>query len=307
METAAPHLSVLPRETIDALGVREGALIVDGTLGYGGHTELLLQAGARVIGLDRDPRAIAAATARLAPYGDRFRAVQANFRDIRSVLDALGIEYVQGALVDLGVSSPQLDVAERGVSFRLAGPLDMRMGEDAPTLAEYLAGVDDRELKRVISWYGEERFAGPIAKAIKRELHRITDTVQLAEVVANAIPRGAWPKGINPATRTFQALRIAVNDELGALDQWLQALPKVIAPGGGRAAAISFHSLEDRPIKQAFAGLAHPCRCPPGMPVCTCGAAEWKLVTRKAIAPSEEEIAANPRSRSAKLRAVERL
>ncbi|WP_373044173.1 16S rRNA (cytosine(1402)-N(4))-methyltransferase RsmH [Vulgatibacter sp.] len=302
----APHLSVLPRETIDVLAVRPDVVVVDGTLGYGGHTELLLQAGARVIGLDRDPRAIAAAEARLAPFGDRFRAVQANFRDIRAVLDELGIDEVDGALVDLGVSSPQLDVAERGFSFRNAGPLDMRMGEDAPTLAEYLAGVDDRELKRVISWYGEERFAGPVAKAIKRELHRISDTVQLAEVVSNAIPRGAWPKGIHPATRTFQGLRIAVNDELGALDAWLQALPAVIAKGG-RAAAISFHSLEDRAVKQGFTALAHPCRCPPGMPVCICGAAEWKLVTRKAIVPTEEEIARNPRSRSSKLRAVERL
>lgn len=302
----APHLPVLPRETIDVLAVRPDALVVDGTLGYGGHTRLLLEAGARVIGLDRDPRAIEAATSSLRPYGDRFRAVQANFRDICAVLDDLGIDRVQGALVDLGVSSPQLDVAERGFSFRLAGPLDMRMGEDAPTLAAYLAGVDEKELKRVISWYGEERFAGPVAKAIKRELPRIRDTVQLAEVVANAIPRGAWPKGIHPATRTFQALRIAVNDELGALDAWLRALPEVIAPGG-RAAAISFHSLEDRAVKQGFAALAHPCRCPPGMPVCTCGAAQWKLVTRKAIVPTEEEIASNPRARSAKLRAVERL
>ena len=303
----APHLSVLPRETIDALAVRPDALIVDGTLGYGGHTGLLLEAGARVIGLDRDPRAIAAARERLAPHGDRFRAVQANFRDIRTVLDGLQIDYVDGAMVDLGVSSPQLDVAERGFSFRHAGPLDMRMGEDAPTLAEYLAEIDDRDLKHVISRFGEERFAGPVARAIKRELPRIQDTVQLAEVVANAIPRGAWPKGINPATRTFQALRIAVNDELGALDAWLAALPLVIRPGGGRAAAISFHSLEDRAVKQGFTALAHPCRCPPGMPVCTCGAAEWKLVTRKAIIPTDEEIAQNPRSRSAKLRAVERL
>jgi 16S rRNA (cytosine1402-N4)-methyltransferase len=158
----------------------------------------------------------------------------------------------------------------------------------------------------VIARYGEERFAGPIAQAIRRELHRIGDTVQLAEVIAAAIPRGAWPKGIHPATRTFQALRIAVNDELGALHAWLAALPAVVAQGG-RAAAISFHSLEDRAVKQGFAALAHPCRCPPGMPVCTCGAAEWRLVTRRAITPGEEEIARNPRARSAKLRAVERL
>lgn len=303
---AAPHLSVLPRETIEVLGVRPDALILDGTLGYGGHTGLLLKAGARVIGLDRDPRAIASSTARLAPYGDRFRAVQANFREARRVLDDLGIAAVDGFLVDLGVSSPQLDVAERGFSFRNAGPLDMRMGEDAEPLSDYLARVDERELKRVIAQYGEERFAGPIAKAIKRELPNLQNTVQLAELVGQVIPRGAWPKGIHPATRTFQGLRIAVNDELGALDEWIAQLPRVIAPGG-RAAAISFHSLEDRAVKQGFAGLAHPCRCPPGMPVCTCGAATWKLVTRKAIVASDEEVAQNPRSRSAKLRAVERL
>lgn len=300
------HLPVLPKETLAVLQVRPDSLVVDGTLGYGGHTGLLLEAGARVIGLDRDPRAIAAANERLAHHGDRFRAVQANFRHIRRVLDDLGIERVDGALVDLGVSSPQLDVAERGFSFRQAGPLDMRMGEDAPTLGEWLEQVDDRELRQVISRYGEERFAGPVAKAIKRELHRVHDTVELAEVVSAAIPRGAWPRGIHPATRTFQALRIAVNDELGALDDWLAALPEVIAPGG-RAAAISFHSLEDRAVKRGFAALAHPCRCPPGMPICTCGAASWKLVTRKAIVASDEETTTNPRARSAKLRAVERL
>ena len=145
-----------------------------------------------------------------------------------------------------------------------------------------------------------------MARAIKSELHRIGDTVQLAELVDNANPLGAWPNGIHHATTTYKALRIAVNDELGALDAWLQALPQVIA-SGGRAAAISFHSLEDRAVKQGFAALAHPCRCPPGMPICVCGAAEWKLVTRKAIVPTEEEIAVNPRSRSSKLRAVERL
>lgn len=301
-----PHQPVLPRETIDVLAVRPDALVVDGTLGWGGHSRLLLEAGARVIGLDRDPRAIEAARERLAPFGDRFRAVQANFRDVRRVLDEAGIDRVDGALVDLGVSSPQLDVPERGFSFRQPGPLDMRMGEDAPTLAEWLARVDEAELARVIARYGEERFARPIARAIRRELPRIENTAQLAEVVAAAIPRAAWPKGIHPATRTFQALRIAVNDELGALDAWIASLPEVIARGG-RAAAISFHSLEDRAVKQGFAALVHPCRCPPGMPVCTCGAAEWRLVTRRAIAPTEEEIARNPRARSAKLRAVERL
>lgn len=304
---AAPHLSVMPREVLKVLAVGEGATIVDGTLGYGGHSELFLKAGARVIGLDRDPRALAAARERLAPFGDRFVAVQSNFRDTRTVLDDLGIEWADGLLVDLGVSSPQLDVAERGFSFRNAGPLDMRMGEDAEPLSAYLSKTDDRELKRVIATYGEERFAGPIARAILRELPNLQDTVQLAEVVGQAIPRGAWPKGIHPATRTFQALRIAVNDELGALEAWLASLPSVVKPGGGRAAAISFHSLEDRLVKQGFTALAHPCRCPPGMPVCVCGAATWKVITRKALVAAEDEVAENTRSRSAKLRAVERL
>ncbi|HWV38463.1 MAG TPA: 16S rRNA (cytosine(1402)-N(4))-methyltransferase RsmH, partial [Vulgatibacter sp.] len=243
---------------------------------------------------------------RLARFGDRFVAVQGNFRDARAILDELGVDRVDGALVDLGVSSPQLDRPERGFSFRAAGPLDMRMGEDAPTLAEWLAQVDERELRRAISTFGEERWAGPIAKAIKRELPRIHDTAQLAEVVAGAIPRGAWPKGIHPATRTFQALRIAVNDELGSLRDWLDAIPAILAPGGV-AAAISFHSLEDRMVKRAFAALAHPCRCPPGMPVCGCGAAEWSLATRRSIVAAEEEVKENPRARSARLRAVRRL
>lgn len=300
------HVTVLAREAVEILEAGPGRRILDGTLGYGGHSERLLDGGATVIGVDRDPRALAAARQRLSRFGDRFTAVQGNFRDAREILDELGIERVDGALVDLGVSSPQLDEPERGFSFRAAGPLDMRMGEDAPRLAEWLAQVDERDLKRAISTYGEERWAGPIAKAIKRELPSIHDTAKLAEVVGGAIPRGAWPKGIHPATRTFQGLRIALNDELGALRDWLDSLPKILARGGV-GAAISFHSLEDRMVKQAFAALAHPCRCPPGMPVCGCGAAEWKLATRKSIVAGEEEVAANPRSRSARLRAVRRL
>lgn len=280
--------------------------MLDGTLGGGGHAELLLEEGAEVIGLDRDPTALDAARARLARHGTRFRAVQANFRDAAAVLRELGVPAVKGALVDLGVSSPQLDEPSRGFSFRAPGPLDMRMGPDAETLREYLSRAGEKELARVIHTYGEERFARPIARAILRELPSIEDTARLAEVVAGSIPRKAWPREIHPATRTFQALRIAVNDELGALDAWLAALPAIVAPGG-RAAAISFHSLEDRAVKHAFADLAHPCRCPPGMPVCSCGAAQWKLVTRKAITADEKEVGENPRARSAKLRAVERL
>lgn len=300
------HVTVLASQAVEILDAGPGRRILDGTLGYGGHSELLLEAGATVIGVDRDPVALAAARARLAPYGERFQAVQGNFRDTRKILDELGIDTVDGVLVDLGVSSPQLDVASRGFSFRAAGPLDMRMGEDAEPLSDFLARVEVGELRRVIQRYGEERWAGPIAKAIKAELAEIGDTAQLAEVVARAIPRGAWPKGIHPATRTFQGLRIAVNDELGALADWLEALPSILAKGG-RAAAISFHSLEDRMVKRAFASLTASCTCPPDLPVCVCGAAGWRLLTRKGIVADEEEIRQNPRSRSARLRAVERI
>jgi 16S rRNA (cytosine1402-N4)-methyltransferase len=281
-------------------------LVVDGTLGLGGHSERLLQGGARVVGIDRDPEALQRARGRLAPFGDAFQGVQGNFRDIRPILDELGIEWVDGALVDLGVSSLQLDTAERGFSFRQPGPLDMRMGPDAESLEELLHRVDAKELARIISRYGEERWAGPIAKAILRKLPDLRTPADLADVVGQAIPRGAWPKGIHPATRTFQGLRIAANDELGALDAWLEALPQVLAPGG-RAVVISFHSLEDRAVKRAFAELAHPCKCPPGLPVCGCGAAEWKVLTRKVVVPGEDEVARNPRSRSSKLRVLERL
>lgn len=300
------HVTVLARQAVEILEARPGRRILDGTLGYGGHSERLLQAGAHVIGVDRDPTALAAARQRLEPFGERFQGVQGNFRDARAILDRLGVDSVDGVLVDLGVSSPQLDVPERGFSFRAAGPLDMRMGEDAEPLGEFLERVDDRELRHVIATYGEERWAGPIAKAIKRELPNIRDTARLAEVVGDAIPRGAWPKGIHPATRTFQGLRIAVNDELGALRTWLDSLPELLA-AGGRAAAISFHSLEDRMVKQAFASLADHCTCPPDLPVCVCGAATWRLLTRKAIVADPEELAQNPRARSARLRAVERL
>lgn len=299
------HLPVLPEEVTSFLTDRP-RLVVDGTLGLGGHSELLLRGGARVVGIDRDPAALDRARERLAPFGDAFQGVLGNFRDIRRLLDELGIERVDGALVDLGVSSMQLDTPGRGFSFRHAGPLDMRMGPDAESLEELLHRVDAKELTRIISRYGEERWAGPIAKAILRALPNLQTTAELAEVVGQAIPRGAWPKGIHPATRTFQGLRIAANDELGALDDWLAALPDVLAPGG-RAAVISFHSLEDRAVKRAFAELAHPCRCPPELPVCGCGAAEWKILTRKVVTPGPDEVARNPRARSSKLRVLERL
>ncbi|HSB20612.1 MAG TPA: 16S rRNA (cytosine(1402)-N(4))-methyltransferase RsmH [Anaeromyxobacteraceae bacterium] len=303
------HEPVLSREVVEILRPEPGRLLLDCTLGGGGHAELLLERGAQVIGVDRDPRAVAAARARLARYGEAFRAVRADFRDARGVLGALGIGEVDGALADLGVSSPQLDEAGRGFSFSRPGPLDMRMGSEGETLAELLARVDERELAGILRRYGEEPFARPVARAIKRAVAsgEPLDTARLAEVVARAIPRRSWPHRIHPATRTFQALRIAVNDELGSLAAWLESLPRLVKVGG-RAAAISFHSLEDRMVKERFRALTRACTCPPDLPVCACGAlAAFAPVTRKAIVAGEAEVAANPRARSARLRAVERL
>ncbi len=303
------HEPVLAREVVELLRPEAGELFLDGTLGGGGHSALFLERGARVIAIDRDPRAVAAAKARLARFGEAFRAVRADFRDAKNVLAALGVSEVKGALVDLGVSSPQLDDPARGFSFSRPGPLDMRMGEEGETLAQLLRRIDERELARILREYGEEPFARPVARAVKRAVERdeAIDTARLAEVVAQAIPRRAWPRKIHPATRTFQALRIAVNDELGALAAWLDALPSIVAVGG-RAAAISFHSLEDRMVKEKFRALVQACTCPPDLPVCACGAkAAFAPLTRKPVVASEAEVAANPRARSAKLRAVEKV
>ncbi len=303
------HEPVLAKEVVQLLAPGPGKLLLDGTLGGGGHSERFLAEGARVIAIDKDPRAIAAAQARLARFGEAFRAVRADFRDARDVLSALKIAGVDGALVDLGVSSPQLDDPERGFSFSRPGPLDMRMGAEGETLEDLLRRIDERELARILREYGEEPFARPIARAVKRALEgeRRLDTARLAEVVAGAIPRRAWPRRIHPATRTFQALRIAVNDELGALAAWLDSLPAVLKTGG-RAAAISFHSLEDRMVKERFRALARACTCPPDLPVCACGArASFAALTRKVVVPSDQEVARNPRARSAKLRAVEKI
>jgi 16S rRNA (cytosine1402-N4)-methyltransferase len=294
---------------VELLRPEPGRLFLDGTLGGGGHAGLLLARGASVIGIDRDPRALAAASARLARYGEAFRSARADFRDAKNVLSALGIDSVDGALVDLGVSSPQFDEADRGFSFSKSGPLDMRMGDTGETLLGLLRRADERELARILDEYGEERYARPVARAIKAaiDVNPDLDTAGLAEVVANAIPRKAWPKRIHPATRTFQALRIAVNDELGSLAAWLDSLPSLLK-AGGRAAAISFHSLEDRMVKERFRDLTHACICPPDLPVCACGRrAEFAAVTRKAVVASDEETASNPRARSARLRVVEKL
>ena len=302
------HQTVLQSEVAALLAAGPGRVIFDGTLGGGGHAQALLDAGARVVAIDQDPAALAAARARLS--GRDVVIAHGNFRDARAVLDQLGFSEVDGALVDLGVSSPQLDDPGRGFSFRAGGPLDMRMD---PTrgrpLRERLDEWDEKALARILDSLGEERFARQIARAIRKawDASGIADTRQLADVVAAAIPRKAWPRDIHPATRTFQALRIAVNDELGALGDWLAQLPRVVARGG-RAAAISFHSLEDRMVKQGFARLATGCICPPQLPVCACGrTAQWKVLTKKPVRAGEAELSGNPRARSARLRAVERL
>ena len=303
------HHTVLQREAAALLQAGPGKIILDGTLGGGGHTLALLTAGARVVGIDQDPAALHAAQARLAGLKDVVIA-HGNFREARAVLDRLGVQEVDGALVDLGVSSPQLDDPSRGFSFRDVGPLDMRMDPTrGKPLSELLREWDEKALTRILDSLGEERFARPIARAIHRAFreHKLENTLQLADLVAGAIPRKAWPARIHPATRTFQALRIAVNDELGALADWLSQLPRIVARGG-RAAAISFHSLEDRLVKQGFAKLATGCICPPQLPVCACGrSASWKVLTKKPVEAGEDEIAVNPRARSARLRCVARL
>jgi 16S rRNA (cytosine1402-N4)-methyltransferase len=290
----APHLTVLLDETVEAFAPAAGKRILDLTLGWGGHSEALLRSGASVLGVDRDPDAIAAATARLAPFGDRFTPLHSTFGD---ALKSLAGPF-DGILADLGVSSPQIDRPERGFSFRFEAPLDMRMSQSGLTAAELLEQVDEPELTRILRSYGEERHARRIARAILAAMP-VTTTSQLAAVVADAMPGGARQK-INPATRTFQALRIAVNDELGQLRQLLERAPDLLAPGG-RVAIISFHSLEDAAVKARFrelSGVGTP-RDPYGNPVVP---PLGRLVTRKAVQASD----GNPRARSARLRVWEK-
>ncbi len=301
---AYAHKTVLRDEVVELLAPKAGQRIVDTTLGGGGHAEALLERGADVIGVDQDPEALAAATARLASYAG-FRALQGNAGNLTALLGPLGLLPVDGLLADLGVSSPQLEDASRGFSFQADGPLDMKMGPSGQTAAEAIAAADEATLANVLREYGEEPFARPIARALKAA--QPTTTQQAVEAVKRAVPRRAWPGRTHVATRTFQALRIWVNDELGALDRLLSSLPEVLRVGG-RAAVISFHSLEDRRVKTAFRSLEGRCTCPPGLPVCACGAGgSFRVLTRKAVKASEAEVASNPRARSARLRAVERL
>jgi 16S rRNA (cytosine1402-N4)-methyltransferase len=307
------HQTVLLNESVGFLNIRSGGLYVDATLGLGGHTEgiLALNSGARVIGIDQDADAIKHAEERLSHFGERIRIVHSNFTNIKSVVGDLGYEGVDGVLADLGVSSLQLDSGERGFSFRFDAPLDMRMdtSSDLETAAELLATLTETEIADIIYRYGEERASRRIAKWIveKRDAGQpIETTRQLAELVERAVRRGPKDK-IHPATRTFQALRIAVNRELEFLERFVLDSIEVLKPEG-RLAIITFHSLEDRVVKQTFQRMSGKCSCPPRIPQCMCGAKKVvEILTKKPVVPGEDEIAANARSRSAKLRAVEKL
>ncbi len=306
------HTTVLLREAVDLLTPRPGGVYVDGTLGGGGHAEEILKRSAPdglLIGLDQDKDAVARCSSRLAGYGGRALLQQANFRDLEQVLEELAIKSVDGVLLDLGLSWFHLRSPERGFSFMTEGPLDMRMDAGRSTTAADLVNTLSRhDLARIIREYGEENKAYAIAKAIERARDRepITSTTQLAQIVSSVFPPYP-PRRIHPATLTFQALRIAVNDELGALAGGLDQAVRLLR-SGGRAVVISFHSLEDRIVKQAFAAHAKGCICPPRLPVCRCGKTpDLKILTKRPVTASEDETAANPAARSAKLRAAEKL
>jgi len=279
-------------------------------VGGGGHSRAILSLGGRVLGLDRDPEAMEEARRNLEEFGDRVILVRENFRQLPRVLEELSLSSVQGILVDLGVSSHQLDDPQRGFSYQKEGPLDMRMDPNIPsTAADLINQMPEAELARIIKSYGEERWAKRIASFIADERRQkpLATTGQLVSVIKKAIPAGAREEGGHPAKRTFQAVRIAVNNELGNLEEALQEMPDLLAPGG-RLVVISFHSLEDKIVKNLFGRLAKGCVCPPKQPICTCGLKPvLRLLNRTPLRPSPKEMEDNPRSRSAKLRAAEKL
>ena len=306
------HVSVLLEECIEGLNIKPDGIYVDGTLGGAGHSSVIaskLTTG-RLIGIDRDPVALKAAGERLAPFGDRVTLVHSNFCEMDTALDGLGITGVDGILLDLGVSSPQLDDGQRGFSYMADAPLDMRMnGEDALDAKQIVNQWPYEDLKRILYDYGEERFAPRIAAAIckRREETEIETTLELVDIIRSAMPPAALREKQHPAKRSFQAIRIAVNDELGSVERVMKKAVPLLKPGG-RLAVITFHSLEDRIVKQAMAEAAKGCTCPPEFPVCVCGKKpQVKLITRKPIVSGEEELERNPRARSAKLRVCEKL
>ena len=306
------HVSVLLEECIQGLAIKPDGIYVDGTLGGAGHSSRIaarLTTG-RLIGIDRDNVALEAAAERLRPFEDRVTLVHANFCDMDQALQGLGIDKVDGILLDLGVSSPQLDDGQRGFSYMTDAPLDMRMnGEDTRDARQIVNTWSYEELKRILYDYGEERFAPRIAAAIcrRREQAPIETTLELVDVIKSAMPASALREKQHPAKRSFQAIRIAVNDELGAVETVMKKAVPLLNPGG-RLAVITFHSLEDRIVKNAMAEAAKGCTCPPSFPVCVCGKKpQVRIVTRKPIVSGEEELERNPRARSAKLRICEKL
>ena len=306
------HVSVLLQECIDGLNIKPEGIYVDGTLGGAGHSSQIaarLTTG-RLIGIDRDPIALEAAGKRLAPYADRVTLVHSNFCEIAQVLEDLGIPGVDGILLDLGVSSPQLDEVSRGFSYMGDAPLDMRMNsEDSLTAYDVVNTWSFEELRRILYEYGEERYAPQIASAIcrRRETAAIETTLELVDIIRSAMPPAALREKQHPAKRSFQAIRIAVNDELGSVEKVMRDAIPCLNPGG-RLAIITFHSLEDRIVKNGMTAASKGCTCPPNFPVCVCGnKPKVKLISRKPIVSGQEELDVNPRARSAKLRVCEKL
>lgn len=311
--TGYEHIPVLPQETIGSLNISPGGVYVDGTAGGGGHSALIaerLSDKGRLIAIDQDEEAIEAASERLEAYGDRVTIIRDNYRNIRLILDDLGIREVNGIILDIGVSSHQLDEADRGFSYMKDGPLDMRMDRSGSvTAADIVNGYEVSELARIIKTYGEERYSRPIAEAIARERAKkpVETTLQLADIIGRAMPHRARHTGGNPAMRTFQALRIEVNHELDALSESLDTMIDILS-SGGRLSVITFHSLEDRIVKECFRRNENPCTCPPDFPVCVCGKrSKGRCVGRKALTASKKELEENPRSHSAKLRTFEKI
>jgi len=305
------HESVLGREVVNSLNLRGKSLIVDGTLGDGGHSELILKntIGVRALGIDRDIEAIERAEKRLASFKDRVTLVHGNFSDIKIILKKNGVRNIDGILLDLGISSPQLDSAKRGFSFMRNGPLDMRMdSSQKTTAADLLAGLSDEKLISVIREYGEERFSKRIVRAIRQEQIKgaIKTTLQLSDIIFR-VARASKQTKIHPATRTFQALRIAVNGELDHIKKALLESVDVLRESA-RIVVVSFHSLEDRIVKNFFQLEGKGCICPPKIPICSCGQKpRLKIITRKPITPKVEEVQFNSRASSAKLRVAERV
>ena len=308
---AFEHKSVLLTETIEGLQIRPDGIYVDGTLGGGGHSYEIAKrlTGGRLIGIDQDQAAIEAAGMRLSPFGDKVTIVRSNYRNTREVLSELGIEKIDGMILDLGVSSYQFDTKERGFSYRFDSPLDMRMDtRQSFSAKEIVNGYSEMELYHVIRDYGEDKFAKNIAKHIvmARKEKPVETTGELCEIIKAAIPAKIRAEGGHPAKRTFQAIRIECNKELEVLRESLETLIELLNPGG-RLCIITFHSLEDRIVKVAFKKAENPCICPPNFPVCTCGrVSQGKVVTGKPILPGEEELSENPRAASAKLRIFEK-